>query len=59
MRTGFGHFDNSHRENFCAAVLLLAMEVDDAVKDLVAGLVRSQLDIDASYAGSTRPRRIA
>jgi len=32
VKSGFAHFDGSHRENFCAAVLLLAMEVDDAVK---------------------------
>jgi hypothetical protein len=48
MKTGFGHFDSSHRENFCAAILLLAMEVDDAVRELVASLVRAQLDIAPS-----------
>jgi hypothetical protein len=49
MKSGFSHFDSSHRENFCAAVLLLTMEVDDAVKDLVANIVRAELDIDASW----------
>ena len=32
MKSGFGHFDSSHRENFCAAALLLAMEVDEGVR---------------------------
>lgn len=48
MRSGFAHFDASHRENFCAAVLLLAMEVDDAVRDYVAHVVCTKLDISAS-----------
>jgi hypothetical protein len=48
MKNGFAHFDSSHRENFCAAVLLLAMEVDDAVKECIANLVRGRLGIDAS-----------
>jgi hypothetical protein len=46
MKSGFAHFDSSHRENFCAAVLLLAMEVDNAVKGLVDGLVRKELQIE-------------
>jgi hypothetical protein len=46
MKAGFAHFDGSHRENFCAAVLLLAMEVDEAVKRLLVGLVCKELDLD-------------
>jgi hypothetical protein len=48
MKSGFSHFDASHRENFIAAVLLLAMEVDDAVRDFVADLARRELGIDAA-----------
>lgn len=48
MKSGFGHFDSSHRENFCAAVLLLAMELDEGVKTLIARLVREQLAIPAT-----------
>jgi hypothetical protein len=33
MKSGFAHFDDSHRENFCAAVLLLTMEVEGQVKE--------------------------
>ncbi len=46
MKSGFGHFDDSHGENFCAAVLLLAMEVEDAVRALVAGAVCRALGVD-------------
>jgi hypothetical protein len=49
MKSGFSHFDGSGRENFCAAVLVLTMEVDDAVKELVARLVRQELSIDAHH----------
>jgi hypothetical protein len=47
MKSGFAHFDNSHQENFCASVLLLAMEVDEGVKDAVVNLVRHELGIGA------------
>jgi hypothetical protein len=47
MRSGFAHFDQTHRENFCAAVLLLTMEVDDLAKQAVADLVRGALGISA------------
>ncbi len=50
MKSGFGHFDTSHRENFCAAVLLLTMEVDAPAKDLIADIVREKLGIDAKHA---------
>ncbi len=45
MKNGFAHFDRSGMENFCAAVLLLAMDVDDSVKERIAALVRKELDI--------------
>ncbi|HEY4157939.1 MAG TPA: hypothetical protein VGM29_07575 [Polyangiaceae bacterium] len=48
MKSGFGHFDSSHRENFCAALLLLTMEVDEAVRALVSSLVRTELGINPS-----------
>jgi hypothetical protein len=46
MKTGFAHFDDSHRENFCAAVLLLTMEVESAVQGAIARLVQSALGIE-------------
>jgi hypothetical protein len=48
MKSGFSHFDGSHRENFLSSVLLLAMENEDAVRDLVARLVRDRLGIDVA-----------
>jgi hypothetical protein len=42
MKTGFGHFDASHRENFIAALLLFAMELDEPVQRLVVERVRKQ-----------------
>jgi hypothetical protein len=39
MTSGFSHFDGGHRENFCAAVLLLAMDLDPALRSLVAKIV--------------------
>jgi hypothetical protein len=48
MKSGFAHFDTSHRENFCAALLLLTMEVDDGVKQVLTGLVRTELHIEAT-----------
>lgn len=61
MKSGFSHFDSSDRETFIAAVLLLAMEVDDAVKDRISGLVRRALDIDAAnpLLGFGREARLA
>jgi len=50
MKSGFSHFDDSGRENFCAAVLLLVMEVDHVVEELLAKLVRGELNIE-----ETRP----
>ncbi len=46
MKSGFAHFDDSHCENFISAVLLIAMEFDDAAKVAVTDLVRDALDID-------------
>jgi hypothetical protein len=46
MKSGFSHFDGSHRENFLASVLLLAMENEEAVRELVARSVRDKLGID-------------
>lgn len=48
VKSGFAHFDGSHRENFCAATLLLAMEVDDAVCERITSIVRSALSIEAA-----------
>lgn len=48
MRSGFGHFDSSHRENFCAAVLLLTMEVDPNAKALLSRLVLAALGVAGS-----------
>lgn len=48
MKNGFGHFDMSHRENFCAALLLLTMEVDEGIKQALTELVRSELAIEAT-----------
>lgn len=45
VKSGFAHFDGSHRENFCAAVLLLAMEVDPSVALLVSQTVCARLGI--------------
>jgi hypothetical protein len=45
VKDGFAHFDGSHRENFSAAVLLLAMEVDPAVALLVSQTICARLDI--------------
>lgn len=61
MKTGFAHFDGSHRENFCASVLLLAMDVDDSVRDLVATAVCNELGIgDATrLIGFGREARLA
>lgn len=46
VSNAFSHFDNAHRENFCAAVLLLVMELEPDARALVARLVRTQLGID-------------
>ncbi len=61
MKSGFSHFDGSHRETFLAAVLLLAMENDDAVKEVVASHVRRELGIDpaAAVSGLSREIRLA
>jgi hypothetical protein len=61
MKSGFAHFDGSHRENFLAAVLLVAMENDEAVKELVAGRVRNELGIDGAcpLIGLSREIRLA
>lgn len=48
MESSPADFDSSHPENFCAAVLLLTMDADPAVRDLVANLVRAELELDAS-----------
>jgi hypothetical protein len=45
VRTGFAHFDGSHRENFCAAVLLLIMELDHAVRSFVSRTVLTRLGV--------------
>ena len=45
MKSGFAHFDSSHRENFCAAVVLLTMEIDAEVKALLADLVLKALEV--------------
>lgn len=45
MNSGFSHFDNCHRENFCASVLLLAMEGDEETKRVVANAVCRELGI--------------
>ncbi len=45
MKNGFAHFDGSHRENFCAAVLLLVMEVDPTVTSFVTRTVLARLGI--------------
>lgn len=52
MKSGFAHFDGSHRENFCAAVLLLAMEVDETVKVAIADVVRTALKSRARPSSS-------
>jgi len=61
MKSGFSHFDGSHRENFLASVLLLAMENDDAVRDVVVRLVRDKLGIDTAcpVTGLSREVRLA
>ena len=46
MKSGFAHFDGSDRENFIAAVLLLTMELDEAVKAVVIEIVRDALGIE-------------
>ena len=60
-KSGFSHFDGSHRENFLASVLLLVMENDDAVMDVVARLVLDKLGIDAAcqVTGLSREVRLA
>jgi hypothetical protein len=45
MTTGFGLFDGGHRENFCAAVLLLAMDLDPNLGALIAKLTVGTLGI--------------
>jgi hypothetical protein len=47
-KSGFAHFDHSHRENFLAAVLLLTMEVDEGAKAVVVGLLRRALHLEES-----------
>jgi hypothetical protein len=61
MKSGFSHFDGSHRENFLASVLLLAMESEDVVRDVVARLVRERLGIAEAYpvTGLSREVRLA
>lgn len=49
MKSGFGHFDDSHRENFCAAALLLTMDVEPAVKEVVGESVREALGLPESF----------
>ncbi len=44
-RNAFSHFDGAHRENFCASVLLLAVELDPLVREALAARVRSALSI--------------
>jgi hypothetical protein len=46
--SAFSHFDNSHRENFIAALLLFAMELDEPMKAAVANVVREKLGIAQS-----------
>ena len=58
MKSGFSHFDGCHRENFIASVLLVAMESDDAVKEVVAGHVRRELGIDTASAVSSLSREV-
>jgi hypothetical protein len=43
--SAFSHFDSSHRENFIAALLLFAMELDEPMKQAVADIVRGELGI--------------
>lgn len=45
MKSGFSHFDDCRRENFCASVLLLAMEADEETKRLVVDAVCRELGI--------------
>lgn len=51
MTTPFGHFDRSHTENFCSAVLLMAMEMDPSVRSLVDKFVRNAAGLDPCYQG--------
>jgi hypothetical protein len=48
MKSGFAHFDDSHRENFCAAVLLLTLEIEDDVRAAIANAVLTALGITAA-----------
>lgn len=61
VKNGFAHFDGSHRENFCAAVLLLTMELDSAVKSLVSRTVLARLGIDntSTLLGFGREARLS
>jgi hypothetical protein len=45
MSLGFDHFDNSHRENFLSALLLLVMEGDSAAQELLVGLIRARAGV--------------
>ena len=38
MKSGFAHFDNSHRENFIAAMLLLKAQGYEKVKSVKGGM---------------------
>jgi hypothetical protein len=48
VTSGFAHFDENHRENFYAAVVLLVMELDEDAKRVIAGLVCDALRITSS-----------
>ncbi len=61
MKNGFAHFDGSHRENFCAAVLLLVMEVDPTVASFVARTVLARFGIadELNLLGFGREARLS
>jgi hypothetical protein len=48
VKSGFAHFDSAHRENFCAAVVLLTMDVDPDVATLLTRLVLGALGVPGS-----------
>ena len=48
VTSAFAHFDASHRENFCAALLLLVMEMEAPLTQAVVALVRSALSLPST-----------
>jgi hypothetical protein len=48
VTSAFAHFDASHRENFCAALLLLVMELEPPAKQAIAATLLATMGLSAA-----------